>query len=91
MREARGPLVWYWLRYGAPPWLLPALAISATIVAFNAERIYRYALTAPVCRKDADAPSGMKAQQMAPDGGRQWQRISRCRDGWTDVSAHARH
>ena len=88
MRKARGPLWWYRLRYEAPKWLLPALVLVGIIIAYQVGQLYNYAATTPVCRKVADAPKGMEAGKLAPDGRSRWQRVSRCRDGYVDVSGH---
>ena len=89
MRKARGPLWWYRLRYEAPKWLLPALILVGILITLRVEQIHVYAENTPVCRKVADAPKGMEAGKLAPDGGSRWQRVSRWRDGY--VSGHEAH
>ena len=89
MRKVRGPLWWYRLRYGVSHWTLVAFTVVALFVGYKAEQTYRYSLSAPVCRRAANAPTGAPVPQMSSRGGGRWQPINRCREGWTDTNSHA--
>lgn len=91
MSKGYSHVLWYRLRYEAPVWLFPALTITALLVASRAQQVYQYSLTAPVCRKVTDAPAGMQTQVLGPLDESQWRRISRCREGWTNVGTHGAH
>ena len=91
MRKARGPLWWYELRYGIAPWNWAALAIVFLLVCSRAGQMYEWSRTVPVCHKNADANAATQAPQIGPTEGGWQPRITRCREGWTDLRVHTDH